>query len=122
MDASQVDARELARTPQKESSNDARTTNVRPQEADPYALPRRRIDTLDRELLRLLNERARIGLEIGRLKRKRGQPVHVPQREGAILLRLARLNQGPLSAQALGAIFEMVFQQVRALEEGEDSE
>ena len=57
---------------------------------------RARIDEIDRQLLRLLSQRAELSLEIGRAKRESGEPVLVPEREQEILDELARLNPGPL--------------------------
>ena len=40
-----------------------------------------RMDAIDDELLRLFNERAKLALEIGRVKKDLGLPIHVPSRE-----------------------------------------
>jgi len=42
---------------------------------------RKKIDGLDDEILRLLNERARLVLDIGREKAKLSSVLHVPERE-----------------------------------------
>ena len=42
---------------------------------------RRRIDRLDAQLLRFVNQRARLALEIGRIKQRRKWPVFDPQRK-----------------------------------------
>ena len=65
---------------------------------------RARIDEIDRQLLRLLNQRAELSLEIGRAKRQASEPVLVPEREQEILDELTRLNAGPLTAGAIRAI------------------
>jgi len=54
---------------------------------------RQKIDLIDREILRLLNERARIAREIGRIKKERNLEIHVPERERAIFEKLLRLNR-----------------------------
>jgi chorismate mutase/prephenate dehydratase len=66
---------------------------------------RTRIDDIDRQLLRLLSQRAELSLEIGRAKRESGEPVLVPEREQEILDELARLNPGPLPAGAVRRIW-----------------
>lgn len=83
---------------------------------DVYRQHREEIDRIDAELLRLLNRRAAVALEIGRLKREQGEPIHVPEREEAVLNRLAGLNGGPLPERAVRAIFRGVIEQVRRLE------
>jgi chorismate mutase/prephenate dehydratase len=77
---------------------------------------RARIDEIDRQLLRLLSQRAELSLEIGRAKRESGEPVLVPQREQEILEELARLNPGPLSAGAIRAIWSEVLSASRCLQ------
>jgi chorismate mutase/prephenate dehydratase len=77
---------------------------------------RARIDEIDRQLLRLLNQRAALSLEIGRAKRESGEPVLVPEREQEILDELARLNPGPLPAEAIRAIWSEVLSASRCLQ------
>ena len=86
---------------------------------DPYRALRDEIDRIDARLLRLLNDRARTALEIGRLKRANGEPIYVPERERAVLERLARSNSGPLSGAAVQAVFETIIAEIRALETSE---
>lgn len=69
---------------------------------------RRQIDRLDRRLVALLNERARLAQAVGRLKLKEGQGTFSPDREQAVYAQALRANRGPLSAQALKAIFREV--------------
>jgi len=77
---------------------------------------RGRIDDIDRQLLGLLNQRAALALEVGQAKRETGAPVFVPEREHAILERLLRLNEGPLPAEAVRAIWREIFSAARGLE------
>jgi chorismate mutase/prephenate dehydratase len=69
---------------------------------------RQRIDALDDELLRLLNERAQVVLEVGRVKQSKQAPLHVPEREAAIVKRLLASNPGPFPAQAVVAVFKEI--------------
>ena len=50
---------------------------------------RSRISDLDNQILALLNQRAEAALQIGDLKRRQDAPSYVPEREAAILSRLA---------------------------------
>ena len=84
---------------------------------DPYRELRAQIDRIDGELLRLLNERAKAGMAIGQIKRARNDPIHVPEREVAVLDRAVRENPGPLSEKAVRTVFEAIVGQTRALEE-----
>jgi chorismate mutase / prephenate dehydratase len=77
---------------------------------------RDRIDDVDRQLLGLLNQRAALAREVGQAKRETGSPVFVPEREHAILDRLLQLNQGPLPAEAIRAIWREIFSAARGLE------
>src|SRR5262245_7884511 len=77
---------------------------------------RARIDEIDRQLLRLLNQRAELSVEIGHTKRESGDPVLVPEREQEILDALARLNPGPLSEGAIRSIWSEVLSASRSLQ------
>ncbi|MBI2468763.1 MAG: prephenate dehydratase [Candidatus Rokubacteria bacterium] len=77
---------------------------------------RQRIDDIDRQLLRLLNQRAEIAVEIGRAKREAETPVHVPEREHEIVEGLVRLNGGPLPGEAIRAIWREVLSASRVLQ------
>lgn len=78
---------------------------------------RTRINDIDRQLLRLLNQRAGLSVEIGRTKRESSAPVLVPEREQEILDELLRLNEGPLPAPALRAIWGEVLSASRSLQQ-----
>ncbi|HEX2501133.1 MAG TPA: prephenate dehydratase [Methylomirabilota bacterium] len=77
---------------------------------------RTRIDEIDRQLLRLLSQRAEVSLEIGRAKRESGEPVLVPEREQEILDELARLNPGPLPPGAIRSIWSEILSASRGLQ------
>jgi chorismate mutase/prephenate dehydratase len=77
---------------------------------------RRRIDELDRELLRLLSERAGVSLRVGELKAGDGGPIYVPDREAKVFESLERLNEGPLPDEALRHIWTEILSASRALQ------
>ena len=77
---------------------------------------RKRIDLLDDVLLRILNERARLALEIGRRKVEKGLPVYDPAREKRIFARMRGDNPGPLDDDAVVRLFERVVDESRRLE------
>jgi chorismate mutase/prephenate dehydratase len=77
---------------------------------------RSRINNLDEEILNLLNRRGQVALQIGELKRQQDLPYFVPERESEILDRLIALNPGPLSGDAVRAIWREILSASLALE------
>lgn len=77
---------------------------------------RQRIDLLDDVLLRIFNERARLALEIGHLKKGLDLPVFDPGREKRIFARMKADNPGPLDDGAIVRLFERVIDESRRLE------
>jgi len=66
---------------------------------------RSKIDDVDLQLVELLNERARIVVEIGKLKNMTDRPIYAPHREKQVFERIARANKGPLPDRCLVAIW-----------------
>ncbi len=84
------------------------------------------IDRVDEVLVRLLNERARVACEIGRLKKEQGVEVYQPEREKQVLAHVASIAaEGPLGADAIARLFERIIDEARRLERrvvhGEDA-
>ena len=77
---------------------------------------RKKIDSLDTRITELLNLRAKIILNIGKLKNKSGASVYSPDREREVLRRLALLNKGPLNNKALEAVYREIMSACLALE------
>lgn len=77
---------------------------------------RDQIDALDERLVALLNERARLAIEVGHIKHETGAPVFRPEREAEVLQRAAALNAGPLAPAHVGHILREVISACRALE------
>ncbi|MSO19371.1 MAG: chorismate mutase [Acidobacteria bacterium] len=78
---------------------------------------RKKIDDVDRELVRLLNERARVVLEIARIKKQGGLAVLDPRREREVFENIVGGNQGPLENGALQRMFQHIIEESRALEQ-----
>ena len=55
---------------------------------------RKSIDDLDRKIVELLSERARVVVAVGRTKQVAGTPIYAPDREQAVLQRIAEVNRG----------------------------
>lgn len=74
------------------------------------------IDSLDSRLIDLLNERASLAQEIGRIKERSGRPVYVPCRAEQLMRRLAAQSKGPLDESAIRAIYREIMSASLALE------
>ena len=81
---------------------------------------RERIDTLDAEIVRLINERASVSSQVGEAKRAGGsdedQGPFRPERERAVYERILELNAGPLPDDALKAIYREIMSASIALQ------
>jgi chorismate mutase len=77
---------------------------------------RRRIDEIDLQLVKLLNERSHCAIEIGKLKEKAKVPLYQPDREKEVLQNAETANPGPLSDAAIRRLFERIIDEARAAE------
>ncbi len=81
---------------------------------------RKKIDSLDSELLRLLNERADVVHGIGEAKKSAGLMIYAPEREEALLQVLAKKNAalgGRLPEKSVRAIYREIMSAALALED-----
>lgn len=88
------------------------------QDANDAALAplRQRIDELDQRLVELLNERARVVVEVGKVKQRGSAPIYAPEREKAVLEQVRQYNTGPLPDTCLEAIWRELMSGSFALE------
>jgi chorismate mutase/prephenate dehydratase len=77
---------------------------------------RKQIDDIDSQLIKLLNERSRVVVDIGKLKNKTGGAIYAPDREKQVLEKIANLNEGPLPDRCLVAIWRELMSGSFALE------
>jgi chorismate mutase/prephenate dehydratase len=77
---------------------------------------RREIDEIDTRIVDLLNARARIVVQIGRLKQQSNAPIYAPDREKMVLDKVRRLNHGPLPDRCLEAVYRELMSGSFALE------
>jgi chorismate mutase len=77
---------------------------------------RDRIDAVDRELLRLMNERTLAVEQIGRIKREAKMPIYEPRREDEVFRNVTENNRGPLSGDAVKRIFERIIDEMRKVQ------
>ena len=80
------------------------------------ARQRTRIDALDARIVALLNERAEVVREIGRVKQQAGLAVADPKRVEDVLRRIASTNRGPLPNENLRRIYERIIEEMTAFE------
>src|SRR5580658_2066600 len=77
---------------------------------------RKKIDGLDAKLVDLVNRRLALAAEIGKIKRKAGGEIYVPEREDAVIRKVCTQNAGPIKNEALRAIYREIMSAAIALE------
>jgi len=77
---------------------------------------RNEIDSLDSEIVRLLNERINVVLKIGEAKKKDGAEIYVPSREREVFDKIQKLNTGPLPEESAHAIYREIMSAALAME------
>ncbi|MGE4358118.1 MAG: prephenate dehydratase [Candidatus Omnitrophota bacterium] len=77
---------------------------------------RKRIDSLDKKIVELLNRRAELTLEIGKVKKKLKESVYVPDRESEVYRKVCKHNSGPLKDESLIAIYREIMSSSLSLE------
>jgi chorismate mutase/prephenate dehydratase len=77
---------------------------------------RGQIDSVDRELLALLNRRAGLALAVGEIKKREGSVVFRPEREAQVIDGLKAGNPGPLQSTSIAPIWREIMSACRALE------
>jgi len=78
---------------------------------------RQKIDALDDDILSLLNERAKVVIQVGKAKMGKKQEFYVPSREQAIYQRLTAKNSGPFPSEAVRRVFREIISASLALEQ-----
>ena len=66
---------------------------------------RKEIDRIDSQLVKLLNDRAQIVVQVGKVKSKGDAPIYAPDREKAVFDKISNENKGPLPNKTLIAIW-----------------
>jgi 3-deoxy-7-phosphoheptulonate synthase/chorismate mutase len=80
---------------------------------------RSRVDVINLQILELLNKRAVLASDIGKLQQQAGTTFYDPQRESQMLTALEQNNKGPFSNETVKALFKEIFRASLALEEKE---
>jgi len=77
---------------------------------------RKKIDSLDEELINALNERAKLSYEIRKLKTQANLPIFDEQRENEILTKITLLNNGPLDEDSIKDIYSKILVRMKNFE------
>ncbi len=77
---------------------------------------RKKIDELDEHIIKLLNTRANVTLEIGKEKNKSKKNIYAPAREKEVYDNILKHNKGPLEDNSLKAIYREMMSASLALE------
>ncbi len=85
---------------------------------DPLSRVRGRIDAIDRDILRLISERAACANQVAEIKTANGETqFYRPEREAAILRRIKEQNPGPLDGEEVARLFREIMSACLALEQ-----
>lgn len=77
---------------------------------------RNAIDSIDTGLLKLLNDRAQLAIELGKLKNDLGLAIYDPAREREIIEMMLKKNEGPLDDKAVIGLFQRIIDESRRVE------
>lgn len=89
---------------------------TQPTQTESLAHLRVQIDSLDQQLLALLNQRARVAEQVGEIKRAEGSPFFRPDRVAQVIDKIQAANQGPLLNQHVASIWREIMSACLALE------
>lgn len=78
---------------------------------------RAKINQIDKEIVRKLNERAAVVLAIKELKSKAQIPLYDPRREEEIFENISEANEGPLFDDAVREVYEKILHTMKDLEQ-----
>jgi chorismate mutase/prephenate dehydratase len=80
---------------------------------------RQRIDSIDDQIVKLLNERAQVVREVGLIKRQYHAPASAPGREEQVLRRVSGNAQAPLTPPAVEVVYKAILHEMSAMEAAE---
>ena len=77
---------------------------------------RKEIDSINEDILQLLNKRAALAIEVGKVKKEARSDFHVLDREHKIFQKLVKLNKGPFPNSAIRPVFREIISASLSLE------
>ncbi|MBQ0132496.1 MAG: prephenate dehydratase [Comamonas sp.] len=90
--------------------------STQPQATPELLQLRDQIDSLDHQLLELVNQRARVAEQVGELKKKEGTTFFRPDRVAQVIEKIKISNPGPLKGPHVAAIWREIMSACLALE------
>jgi chorismate mutase / prephenate dehydratase len=102
--------------PQKPVSESTPTATETPAQSKALDTLREKIDGIDTTLVKLLNDRAKLVVKIGKRKRTGNTPIYAPHREAQVLGRALKLNRGPLPDRTIEGVYRELMSGSFALE------
>lgn len=78
---------------------------------------RSEIDSIDEEIIKLINQRARIVRKIGTLKAKAGLPIVDKDREEGVIRRVCEDNIGIMKNESITGIYRKILHESRMIQE-----
>jgi chorismate mutase / prephenate dehydratase len=92
------------------------TTESRDRPADEMGALRAGINSIDEEIVRLLDRRARLARRVGEIKQINGLEAYAPAREREVLNRVTALSAGDFPKRGLEAVFREIISSSISLE------
>jgi len=89
---------------------------TQPVQSEALGALRLQIDSIDKQLLGLLNQRAHVAEQVGEIKKAEGSPFFRPDRVAQVIDKIQNANQGPLLNQHVAAIWREIMSACLALE------
>jgi len=77
---------------------------------------RDQIDSIDADILNLINQRLKIGQKVGEIKKEKGGQILDRSRERKVIEKLSELNQGPADEEILKYIFNVIITATRDIQ------
>ncbi|WP_299977480.1 prephenate dehydratase [Desulfobacula sp.] len=77
---------------------------------------RNQIDSIDSDILSLINQRLEIGQKVGRIKKEKGGRILDRSRERKVIEKLSKMNQGPADKELLKYIFNVIITATREIQ------
>jgi chorismate mutase/prephenate dehydratase len=87
-----------------------------PVQSEALAALRVQIDALDKQLLQLVNDRAKVAELVGEIKRAEGSPFFRPDRVAQVIDKITQANPGPLKNEHVASIWREIMSACLALE------
>lgn len=87
-----------------------------PMQSEALGALRVQIDSIDQQLLSLLNRRAQVAEQVGEIKRAEGSPFFRPDRVAQVIEKIQHNNTGPLLNQHVASIWREIMSACLALE------